>query len=62
MMLKNDTFDRITLFFGMILTLPLEEAIGMSMVLSKIIILVYYKVSKPSMSVGTYILIVKLCA
>ena len=46
---------------GMIWTLPLELAIGTSMVLSEIVMLVYYKVSEPSKSVGTCILIVKLC-
>ena len=52
---KNGSFYRITLFFDMISTLSLELAIGTSMVL------VYYKVSEPSKSVGTCILSVKLC-
>ena len=59
-MLKNVTFDGIVLFFGMISTLPLELAIGTSMVLSEIVIIVYYKVSELSKSVGTLILVVKL--
>ena len=48
-------------FFGMVTTLQLEVAIGTSMILSEIVMLVYYKVSKPSKSVETCILIVKLC-
>ena len=58
---KNGTFDRITLFFDMISTLPLELAVGVSMMLSDIVTIVYYKVSEWSKSVGTCILIVKLC-
>ena len=58
---KSTTFGRSTLFFGMISTLPLELAIGTSMVLSKNVMLVYYKVSEPSKSVGTCISPVKLC-
>ena len=49
-------------FFGMIWTLPLEAWIGTSTVLSDIAMLVYYKVSEASKSVGTCILMVKLCA
>ena len=60
-MLKNATFDGIALFFGMISTLPLELWIITSMVLSEIVILVYYTVSEPSKSGGTFILVVKLC-
>ena len=60
-MLKKHTFDVIALFFGMILSLPLELAIGTSMMLSNIIMIAYYKVSEPSKSVGAFILIVKLC-
>ena len=58
---KNGTFSRIVLVFGMISTLPLELAIGTSMMLSEIVIMMYYKVSEPSKSVGTCILSVKLC-
>ena len=58
---KHTTFDIIPLFFGMISTLSLELAIGTSMVPSENDMLVYYKVSEPSKSVGTCILIVKLC-
>ena len=54
-MLKNCTFDVIALFFGMILSLPLELAIGTSMVPSDIVIIWYYKVSETSTSVGTCI-------
>ena len=43
---KNGTFDRITLFFDMISTLPLELAVGVSMMLSDIVTIVYYKVSE----------------
>ena len=57
---KNGTFDRIGLFFGMILTLPLEVWIGTSMVPSKLVIPVHYKVSESPKSVVTLILIVKL--
>ena len=60
-MLKNATFDGIALFSGMISTLPLELLIGTSMVLSEIVILVYYKVSELPKSVGTCISIAKLC-
>ena len=58
---KKGTFTRIGLFFGMISTLPLELAVGVSMMLSDIVTIVYYKVSEWSKSVGTCILIVKLC-
>ena len=60
---KNGTFNRIILVFDMISisTLPLELAIGVSMMLSDIVIIVYYKVSEWSKSVGTCILIVNLC-
>ena len=60
-MLKNYTFDVIALFFGMILSLPLEVAIGTSMLLSEIVIIVYYKVSETSKPVEAFNLIVKLC-
>ena len=43
---KNGTFDRITLFFDMISTLPVELAVGVSMMLSDIVTIVYYKVSE----------------
>ena len=58
---KNSVLLPKVVLFGMISTLPLELAIGTSMVLSEIVILVYYKVSEPSKSVGTCILSVKLC-
>ena len=48
-------------YFGMISTLSLEVWIGTSMVPFKIIIVVYYKVSDPSKSVGACILPVNLC-
>ena len=57
---KNDTLNRITLFFGMVSTLLLEVWIGTSMMLSGIVTLVYYKVSESSKSVVTFILLVKL--
>ena len=60
-MLEKYTFDVIALFFSMILSLPLELAIGISMVLSDIVIIGYYKVSETSKSVGAFILVVKLC-
>ena len=56
---NNATFDGIAQFFGMISTLPLVLTNGTSMVLSEMVILVYYKVSRPSKSVGTCIFIVK---
>ena len=59
--LKNCTFDVIALFFGIILSLPLELAIGMSMMLSDIVIIGYYKISETSKPVGACISIVKLC-
>ena len=59
---ENGTLNRITpLFFDMTSALLLELAVGMSMVLSDIVILMYYKVSEQSKSVGTCILSVKLC-
>ena len=45
----------------MISTLSLELAIGVSMMLSGNVIIVYYKVSEQSKSVGTFILIVEMC-
>ena len=57
---KNGSFYRITLFFDMISTLSLELAIGMSMVLSNIVILMYYKVSEQSKSVGACMLPINL--
>ena len=45
----------------MILSFPLELAIVMSMMLSDIVIIEYYKVSETSKPVGAFILIVKLC-
>ena len=58
---KNRAIPSKVAFFGMISTLPLELAIGTSMMLSEIVIVVYYKVSEPSKSVGTCISPVKLC-
>ena len=59
---KYGTFDRMALFFSMILSLPLELAIGISIVLSDIVVIIWhYKVSEISKSVGAFILIVKLC-
>ena len=58
---KNGTFNGITLISDMISTFPLELAIGVSMMLSDIVIIVYYKVSEWSKSVGTCILIENLC-
>ena len=58
---ENTTFDRLALFSGMISTLPVGVKTGTSMVLSEIVMLVYYKVSEPSKSIGTFILIVMLC-
>ena len=54
-MLKKYTYDVIALFFGMILPLPLEVATGMSMVLSDIVIIRYYKISQSSKSDGACI-------
>ena len=48
---KNGTFNRITLVLDMISTLPLELAIGVSMMLSDIVIIVYCEVSEWSKSV-----------
>ena len=45
----------------MISTLPLEVAIGVSMMISDLVIIVYYEVSEWSKSVGTCILIVNSC-
>ena len=47
--------------FDMVSTLQVEVAFGTSMVLSDIVMLVYYKVSEQSWSVGACILMVKLC-
>mgnify|MGYP007078374409 CR=1 FL=1 len=58
---KNGAIRPKVAFFGMISTLPLELWIEMSMVLSEMVILVYYKVSEPSKSVGTCISHVNLC-
>ena len=58
---KNGTLSAILMFFGIISTLPLELAIGTSMMLSDIVIIEYYKVSGALKSVGAFILIVKLC-
>ena len=58
---KNSVLLPKVVLFGMISTLPLELAIETSMVLSEIVMLVYYKISEPSKSVRTCILIVKLC-
>ena len=58
---ENGTLNRITpLFFDMTSALLLELAVGMSMVLSDIVIILYYKVSEWSKSVGICILIVEL--
>ena len=43
---KNGTFNRITLILDMISTLILELAIRVAMMLSDIVIIVYYKVSE----------------
>ena len=59
---ENGTFTRIVLFFGMISTLTPEVWIGMSMMLSEIFIVVYYKVSEPSKSTGVFVLMFKLCS
>ena len=56
---KNAAFDGIAPFSDMISTLPLELTNGTSMMLSEMVILVYYKVSEPSKSVVTCIFIVK---
>ena len=58
---KNGTFNTITPFFDIISTLPLEVAIGVSMMLSDIVIIVYYKVSEWSKTVGTCISPTNLC-
>ena len=58
---KNSTFNGITLFFDMISTFPLELAVGVSMMLSDIVIIVYYKVSEWSKPVGTSISLVNSC-
>ena len=58
-MSENGAIPSKAAFFGMISTLPLELWIGMSMVLSEMVILVYYKVSETSKSVGICIFIVK---
>ena len=60
-MSKNDTFNGIGLFFDMISTLPLKLALGVSMMVSDIVIIEYDKVSEWSKAVGTCILIVNLC-
>ena len=52
---KKYTFDVIVVFFGMILSLPLELAIGTSIMLSDMAIIGYYKVSEASKSVGACI-------
>ena len=56
---KNRAIPSKVAFFSMISTLPFELLIGTSMVLSEIVMVVYYEVSEPSKSVGTYILVVK---
>ena len=48
---KNGAITSKVAFFGMISTLPFKLWIGMSTVLSEMVILVYYKVSEPSKSV-----------
>ena len=58
---KNSVILSKVVLFGMISTLPLELAIGTSMVLSDIVIIWYYKVSEISKSVEAFVLIVKLC-
>ena len=58
---KNGTFNGITLIFDMISTVSLELAIGVPMMVSDIVIIVHYKVSETSKSVGAFVLIVKLC-
>ena len=47
-MSKNEVILSKEAFFGMVSTLQLVVAIGTSMVLSHIVILVYYKVSERS--------------
>ena len=59
--LEKYTFDVIALFFGMILSLPLQVGIGTSMMPSDIVTIAYRKVSEASKSVGAFILIVKFC-
>ena len=60
-MSKNSVILLKVPFFGMVSTLQLELAIGTSMVLSDIVIIVYHKVSEWSKSVGTFISPVNLC-
>ena len=57
---KNRAITSKVTFFIMISTLPVELLIGTSMVLSEIVMLVYYKVSEPSKLVGTCISSVNL--
>ena len=49
-------------FFGMVSTLPLELWIGTSMMLSEIVIIVYYTVSESSKSYRSFVAMVKLCS
>ena len=58
---KNRAITSIVAFFSIVSTLPPELGIGTSMMLSDIVIIVYYKVFERSKSVGTSILIVNLC-
>ena len=59
-MSKNSVIPLKVLFFGMVSTLPLEVWIGMSMVLSNIVIRMYYKVPEQSKSVGACMLPINL--
>ena len=58
---KNGTLNRITLVLDIISTLSLELAIGVSMMLSGSVIMMYYKISEWSKSVGTCISSVNSC-
>ena len=58
---KNKPILQKVSFFGMISTLSLELSVGTSMMLSGIVVLMYYKVSKRSKSLGTCISPLKLC-
>ena len=60
-MSKNSVILLKVPYSGMISTLPLKLAIGVSMMLSGSVILMYYKVSESSKSVGTSISPVKSC-
>ena len=57
---KNDTFDRITSVFDIISSLPHELTVGVSMMLSDIVPIMYYKVFENANSLGLSIFMVKL--